>query len=117
IKVQTGEAYRQLHADQTHMIDALRSQGYQVDNITVTLASNADQQTDGGRQTSSQGQSQQQSLPNQGQGGDARPRGQNYSGQQANGNDGNRGAGERNKEDSSAAGSGAQRLRSGDVYI
>ncbi|MFS8114786.1 flagellar hook-length control protein FliK [Rhizobium jaguaris] len=115
LKVQTGEAYRQLHADQSHMIDALRAQGYQVDSITVTLASSADQQSDSGRQSSFQGQSQQQSLLNQGQGGDARPKGQSYSGQQANGNDGNRSSGERGTEDG-AAGS-AQRLRSGDVYL
>ncbi|MEF0942036.1 flagellar hook-length control protein FliK [Rhizobium sp. BR 362] len=115
LKVQTSEAYRQLHADQSHMVDALRAQGYQVDNITVTLASNADQQSDSGRQSGFQGQSQQQSLLNQGQGGDARPRGQSYSGQQANGNDGNRGSSERGTEDG-AAGT-AQRLRSGDVYL
>ncbi|MBB5571468.1 MULTISPECIES: flagellar hook-length control protein FliK [Rhizobium] len=115
LKVQTSEAYRQLHADQSHMIDALRAQGYQVDNITVTLASNADQQSDSGRQSGSQGQSQQQSLLNQGQGGDARPKGQSYSGQQANGNDGNRSTGDRSMEDSTAG--TAQRLRSGDVYL
>ncbi|MDK4740539.1 flagellar hook-length control protein FliK [Rhizobium sp. CNPSo 3464] len=114
LKVQTSEAYRQLHADQSHMVDALRAQGYQVDNITVTLASNADQQSDSGRQSGSQGQSQQ-SLLNQGQGGDARPKGQSYSGQQANGNDGNRSTGERGLEDGTAG--SAQRLRSGDVYL
>lgn len=114
LKVQTGEAYRQLHADQSKMVDALRAQGYQVDNITVTLASNADQQSDSGRQSGSN-QSQQQSLLNQGQGGDARPKGQNYSGQQSDGNNGNRSSGERGVEDG-AAGS-VQRPRSGAVYL
>jgi len=114
LKVQTSEAYRQLHADQSHMVDALRAQGYQVDNITVTLASNADQQSDGSRNSGSN-QPQQQSLLNQGQGGDARPRGQNYSGQQANGNDGNRSSGERGVEDGAAG--GVQRSRSGAVYL
>ncbi|GAC1041645.1 flagellar hook-length control protein FliK [Rhizobium sp. No.120] len=114
LKVQTGEAYRQLHADQSRMVDALRAQGYQVDNISVTLASNADQQSDGGRNSGSN-QPQQQSLLNQGQGGDARSRGQNYSGQQANGNDGNRSSGERSLED--GAGGGLQRSRSGAVYL
>ncbi|MDL2401457.1 flagellar hook-length control protein FliK [Rhizobium mayense] len=115
LKVQTSEAYRQLHADQSHMIDALRAQGYQVDSITVTLAPSADQQSDSGRQSGFQGQPQQQSLLNQGQGGDARPKGQSYSGQQTNGNDGNRGSGERGTEDG-ASGS-AQRQRSGAVYL
>ncbi|ASW05561.1 flagellar hook-length control protein FliK [Rhizobium sp. 11515TR] len=114
LKVQTSEAYRQLHADQSRMVDALRAQGYQVDNITVSMASNADQQSDGGRNSGSN-QPQQQSLLNQGQGGDARPRGQNYSGQQANGNDGNRSSGERGVEDSAAG--GVQRSRSGAVYL
>ncbi|NTG12800.1 flagellar hook-length control protein FliK [Agrobacterium rhizogenes] len=115
LKVQTGEAYRQLHADQSHMVDALRAQGYQVDSITVTMAASGDQSSDSNRQSGFQGQSQQQSLMNQGQGGDARPKGQNYSGQQANGNDGNRSTGERGVDDSAAG--YAQRLRSGDVYL
>lgn len=114
LKVQTGDAYRQLHADQSRMVDALRAQGYQVDNITVTLASNADQQSDGNRQPGSN-QSQQQSLLNQGQGGDARPKGQNYSGQQADGNNGNRSSGERGAEDGAAG--GLQRSGSGAVYL
>ncbi len=114
LKVQTSEAYRQLHADQSRMVDALRAQGYQVDNITVSMASNADQQSDSGRNSGSN-QPQQQSLFNQGQGGDARPRGQNYSGQQANGNDGNRSSGERGVEDGAAG--GVQRSRSGAVYL
>ena len=113
LKVQTSEAYRQLHADQSHMVEALRAQGYQVDNITVSLSSNADQQSDGGRQSGSN--QQQQSLLNQGQGGDARPRGQNYSGQQAGGNNGNRSSGERGVEDGAAG--GVQRSRSGAVYL
>lgn len=116
LKVSTGDAYRQLHADQSHMVDALRAQGYQVDSITVSLAASGDQSSsDSNRQSGFQGQSQQQSLMNQGQGGDARSRGQHYSGQQANGNDGNGGAGERGTED--GTGSSARRLRSGDVYL
>ena len=95
-------------------VDALRAQGYQVDNITVSMASNADQQSDSGRNSGSN-QPQQQSLLNQGQGGDARSRGQNYSGQQANGNDGNRSSGERGVEDGAAG--GVQRSRSGAVYL
>ncbi|MGY5778609.1 flagellar hook-length control protein FliK [Rhizobium sp. LEGMi135b] len=114
LKVQTSEAYKQLHADQSRMVDALRAQGYQVDSITVSLASSADQQSDSGRNSGSN-QPQQQSLLNQGQGGDARPRGQNYSGQQANGNDGNRSSGERGVEDGAAG--GVQRSRSGAVYL
>ena len=119
LKVQTSEAYRQLHADQSHMVDALRAQGYQVDSITVSMAASSDQSSDGSKQSGFQGQSQQQSqqqsLMNQGQGGDARPKGQNYSGQQANGNDGNRSSNERGVEDGTAG--YAQRLRSGDVYL
>jgi chemotaxis protein MotD len=113
LKVQTSEAYRQLHADQSHMVDALRAQGYQVDSITVSMASSTDQQSDNSRSGSNQ--SQQQSLLNQGQGGDARPKGQNYSGQQSDGNNGNHSSGERGVEDGSAG--GVQRSRSGAVYL
>lgn len=114
LKVQSGEAYRQLHADQSHIVDALRAQGYAVDNISVTLAPSSDQQ-DSGRQSNFQGQPQQQSAMNHGQGGDARPKGQNYSGQQANGQEGSRSSSDRGMED--GASGGAQRLRSGDVYL
>jgi chemotaxis protein MotD len=114
LKVQTGDAYRQLHADQSHMIDALRAQGYQVDNITVTLSSSADQH-DSGRQSGFQGQPQQQSQANQGQGGDARPRGQNYSGRQADGKENGRMSGEQAAGDGAAGTS--QRQRSGGVYL
>jgi chemotaxis protein MotD len=114
LKVQSGEAYRQLHNDQGAMVDALRAQGYAVDRITVTLA--APPQTDSNTQSGFQGQPQQQSLPNQGQqGGEAQTRGQNYSGQRANGNDSGWGTGEPGVEDNASGGS--QRGRPGGVYL
>lgn len=111
LKVQSGEAYRQLHADSSAMIDSLRQQGYAVDKITVTLA--APQQSDSSGQSAYQGQ-QQQSLPNQGQGG-SQARGQNYAGQQGNANDNGWGQGDAGVED--GASGGAQRRGSGGVYL
>jgi chemotaxis protein MotD len=113
LKVQSGEAYRQLHADSSAMIDSLRQQGYAVDKITVTLA--APQQSDSSGQSAYQGQQQQQqSMPNQGQGG-SQARGQNYAGQQGNANDNGWGQGDAGVED--AGSGGAQRRGSGGVYL
>jgi chemotaxis protein MotD len=113
LKVQSGEAYRQLHNDQGAMMDALRSQGYTVDRITVTLV--APPQAEANSQSGSQGQSQQQSLLNQGQNGNGQARGQNSSGQQFDGNDGGWTAGE-----TGAAGNASGDYRrdgSGGVYL
>jgi chemotaxis protein MotD len=112
LKVQSGEAYRQLRDDQNAMIDSLRSQGYSVDKITVTLAAPA--QTDTGSQSDLRGQSQQQQqLPNQGQGGEAQARRQNYSGQQADGSDGAR----TNMGADDGISGGSLPGRSGGVYL
>ncbi|KAA0699521.1 flagellar hook-length control protein FliK [Neorhizobium sp. P12A] len=112
LKVQSGEAYRQLHNDQGAMMDALRSQGYSVDKITVTLV--APSQTEANSQSGFQGQSQQQSLPNQGQS-NGQARGQNYSGQQFDGNDIGRTSGEMGREDNTSG--SYRRGGSGDVYL
>lgn len=113
LKVQSGEAYRQLHNDQGAMMDALRAQGYSVDKITVTLA--APPQTDANTQSGFQGQSQQQqSFQNQAQGG-GQSRGQNFSGQQANGNEGGWSRSDVGAEDGASGGN--QRSGSGGVYL
>lgn len=112
LKVQSGEAYRQLHDDQGAMIEALRSQGYSVDKITVTLA--APPQTDANTQSGFQNQPQQQSFQNQAQS-DGQSRGQNFSGQQTNGNEGGWSRGDVGAEDGTSGGS--QRGGSGGVYL
>ncbi|MEB3042754.1 flagellar hook-length control protein FliK [Rhizobium mulingense] len=95
LKVDTGAAYRQLKEDHGKILEALRSQGYAVDNITISMA--PVERGDAGNQAGSQGQaSQQQSLPEQGQGGAARER-HNQTAQRTDG--GFNGAGETGIED------------------
>lgn len=112
LKVETGAAYRQLKEDHGKMLEALRSQGYAVDNVTISMA--PVERADTGSQTSSQGQAsqQQQSLAQQGQGGEARER-QNQTAQRTDG--GFNGADGNSVENASAVDAGGN--RSGSVYL
>ncbi|MBB3353242.1 flagellar hook-length control protein FliK [Rhizobium lentis] len=111
LKVETGAAYRQLKEDHGKILEALRSQGYAVDNVTISMA--PVERSDAGNQAGSQGQaSQQQSLPQQGQGGEARER-HNQMAQRTNG--GFNGAGETGIEDVAAG--GARSSGAGGVYL
>ncbi|WP_132653215.1 MULTISPECIES: flagellar hook-length control protein FliK [unclassified Rhizobium] len=113
LKVETGAAYRQLKEDHGKILEALRSQGYAVDNVTISMA--PVERADAGNQANSQGQSsQQQSLAQQGQGqgGEARER-QNQTAQQTNG--GFNGAGGNGVENASTVDAGSR--SSGSVYL
>ncbi len=113
LKVETGTAYRQLKEDHGKILEALRSQGYAVDNVTISMA--PVERADTGSQANGQGQaSQQQSLAQQGQGqgGEARER-QNQTAQQTDG--GFNGAGRNGVENASAVDAGGN--RSGSVYL
>jgi len=109
LKVETGAAYRQLKEDHGKILEALRSQGYTIDNVTISMA--PVEKTDTGAQANAQGQSGQQSLQ-QGQGGEARER-QSQTAQRGNG--GFDGAAETGV-DSTASGS-ARSSSSGGVYL
>ncbi|MGO8657576.1 flagellar hook-length control protein FliK, partial [Rhizobium ruizarguesonis] len=65
LKVETGAAYRQMKEDHGKILEALRSQGYAVENVTISMA--PVERSDAGNQGQA---SQQQSLPQQGQGGE-----------------------------------------------
>ena len=113
LKVESGAAYRQLKEDHGKILEALRSQGYAVDNVTISMA--PVERADAGNQANSQGQaSQQQSLAQQGQGqgGEARER-QNQTAQQTDG--GFNGVGGNGVENASAVDAGGS--RSGSVYL
>ncbi|MFS2175017.1 flagellar hook-length control protein FliK [Rhizobium pisi] len=111
LKVETGAAYRQLKEDHGKILEALRSQGYAVDNVTISMA--PVDHSDAGNQAGSQSQtSQQQSLAQQGQGGEARER-HNQTAQRTNG--GINGAGETGIEDASAGRTGSG--SAGGVYL
>ncbi|QPB20287.1 flagellar hook-length control protein FliK [Rhizobium sp. 007] len=110
LKVETGAAYRQLKEDHGKIIEVLRSQGYAIDNVTISMA--PVEKPDAGNQANAQEQSSQQQSLQQGQGGEARER---HAQTAQRGNGGLNGAGETYVEDvaSGAAGGGA----SGSVYL
>ncbi|MGO7972868.1 flagellar hook-length control protein FliK [Rhizobium ruizarguesonis] len=105
LKVETGAAYRQMKEDHGKILEALRSQGYAVENVTISMA--PVERPDAGNQGQA---SQQQSLPQQGQGGEARER-HNQTAQRTDG--GFNGAGETGIEDARAGGSSG----AGGVYL
>ncbi|MBY4608035.1 flagellar hook-length control protein FliK [Rhizobium sp. 9T] len=110
LKVETGAAYRQLKEDHGKILEALRSQGYAVDNVTISMA--PVERADAGNQADQGQASQQQSLAQQGQGGAARER-HNQTAQRTDG--GFNGAGETGIEDVSAG--GARSSGAGGVYL
>lgn len=80
LKVESAAAYRQLREDHGKMLESLRSQGYAVDGVTISMAPTPN--TDAGSQSGAQDNSQQSFA--QGQGGEARER-QNQTGQRTAG--------------------------------
>jgi chemotaxis protein MotD len=80
LKVETAAAYRQLKEDHNKMLESLRSQGYAVDSVTISMAPTPSSDT--GNQSGAQGDSQRSFA--QGEGGEARER-QNQSGQRSAG--------------------------------
>ncbi|MGO7427005.1 flagellar hook-length control protein FliK, partial [Rhizobium ruizarguesonis] len=105
LKVETGAAYRQMKEDHGKILEALRSQGYAVENVTISMA--PVERPDAGNQGQA---SQQQSLPQQGQGGEARER-QNQTAQLTDGVF--NGAGDTSIEDARSGGSSG----TGGVYL
>lgn len=105
LKVETGAAYRQMKEDHGKILEALRSQGYAVENVTISMA--PVERPDAGNQAQA---SQQQSPPQQGQGGEARER-HNQTAQRTDG--GFNGAGETGIEDARTGGSSG----AGGVYL
>ncbi|TAV47065.1 flagellar hook-length control protein FliK [Rhizobium leguminosarum] len=104
LKVETGAAYRQMKEDHGKILEALRSQGYAVENVTISMA--PVERPDAGNQGQA---SQQQSPPQQGQG-EARER-HNQTAQRTDG--GFNGAGETGIEDARTGGGSG----TGGVYL
>lgn len=74
LTVHSSSAYRELTNDSNSIMDALKAQGFSVDQISVSMSSSSDKSGDnaaGGRQPSDMGQSQQQ-QGNRQSGSDAR---------------------------------------------
>ena len=108
LKVETAAAYRQLREDHTKMLESLRSQGYAIDGVSVSMAPVANTYTSS--QANAQSGSQQGSA--QGQGGEARER-QNQTGQRSTG--GFNVTGESDATSASSGSSGSS--GTGDVYL
>lgn len=110
LKVENGEAFRQLRDDQSEMVKALRAQGFAVDQINVVFNSGSDSST-------GSGSSQQQAQPGQ----QGRERAEDGGGQGRQRQDGeSRGAmaegrvGNGGTDDAIA---GSERPRAGHVYM
>ena len=108
IKVETGDAFRQLSDDQTAMVKALRAQGFAVDQVTIVFnASDSSGNTNAQQQP--QAQTGQQGREAAGDGAKGQ---RNDNGGQDQGRErwtGNEGTGD--------ASSGAELNRTGDVYM
>lgn len=69
LKVETGEAFRQLRDDQSEMVKALRAQGFSVDQVNIVFNSGGDTPSGGGAQTQAQaGQPGRERADGNGQG-------------------------------------------------
>jgi chemotaxis protein MotD len=107
IKVETGDAFRQLSDDQSGMIKALRAQGFAVDQVNIVF--NASDSSGGSNQQQAQSQAGQQGRETAGDGAKGQ---RNDNGAQQQGREGwtgNGGTGD--------ASSGAELNRAGDVYM
>ncbi|ACP24089.1 chemotaxis protein motility protein D [Sinorhizobium fredii NGR234] len=110
LKVETGEAFRQLRDDQSEMVKALRAQGFAVDQVNVVFNAGGDASNGSGSQPQTQGQlGQSAGERTGGDSGQGRQRPNGGEAAQAEtwwGNDGT---------DDAAAGVGHS--RTGDVYM
>lgn len=114
LTVETRAAYRQLSEDSGSIVDALRSQGFAVDQVTISIAPTADSDTSSNANQQS-GQSGGQAASSDERQGNAAGRGQ---GQSAAGREGNEATGNANDaaldNDANSAAGGA---RSGQLYL
>ena len=109
LKVETGEAFRQLRDDQSEMVKALRAQGFAVDHVNIVF--NA-----GGDGASANGSQQQAQTPF---GNDGRGPAGNEGGERRQRQEGGQAATERwaGNDGMDDAATGAERGRAGDVYM
>ncbi len=110
LKVENGDAFRQLRDDQGEMVKALRAQGFAVDQINVVFNSGSDS-SNGGSSTQQQAQPGQQGRERAGDGG-GQGRQRQDGDSQASGSE--RRVGNGGTEDAVA---GSERSRTGHVYM
>lgn len=114
IRVETGEAYRQLSDDQKGILKALKAQGFAVDQINVVLVQ-PDQPAAASQSTGNSNQQQFGQPDREGGGGPQQGQGQQNDGKQASANE----AGWQGDEagDAPVGGMGAERGRPEHVYL
>jgi chemotaxis protein MotD len=110
LKVETGDAFRQLRDDQSEMVKALRAQGFAVDQVNIVFNSGGDTSSGGGSQAQAQAQAGQQ--------GRERADG-NAQGRQQRQDDGQASMAERwvGNGGTDDAAAGTERSRTGHVYM
>ncbi|MGR6466774.1 flagellar hook-length control protein FliK [Rhizobium sp. PAMB 3182] len=113
LKVENSHAYRQLKDDQQNMVNALRSQGYAVDQISVSMAPTPDKPSTSTGQDTAQGQGFAQQQAGQGSAGGS-GQGNGSSSRNSTGEDQRYASPESVSTSSSASQQGA---RSGQVYL
>lgn len=110
LKVETGEAFRQLRDDQSEMVKALRAQGFAVDQVNVVFNAGGDASNGSGSQPQTQGQL--------GQSGGERTGGDSGQGRQRpNGGEAAQAETWWGKDGTDDASAGVEHSRTGDVYM
>ncbi|MGK6314092.1 flagellar hook-length control protein FliK [Neorhizobium sp. DT-125] len=108
LTVETRAAYRQLSEDSGGILDALRAQGFAVDQVTISIASTAGSDAAGSQQGQA-GQPGQQSMAEGGRQGQAAGRGQEQAGNRQADEQGARSANDAASDNATAAASGSAR--------
>ncbi|OAP41052.1 chemotaxis protein MotD [Sinorhizobium glycinis] len=110
LKVETGEAFRQLRDDQSEMVKALRAQGFAVDQVNVVFNAGGDASNSGGSQPQTQAQLGQSGRERSGEdGGQGR--------QRQNGGEAAMAETWRGGDGTDDASGGVERSRTGHVYM
>ena len=113
LTVHNAAAYRELSDDSKPMLEALRAQGFNVDNVTVTLSSSPDPNSSSGQSPANSNPNAQHQLPRDGEAArqQAQGNGQGRSSGQADSND------MENRNDSAVEASGRGSGNAGSLYL
>lgn len=114
LTVETRAAYRQLSEDSGGILDALRAQGFAVDQVSISIAASSDSDTSN-RQQQQQGQSGQQAAAEGGRQGFSAGRGQGQADDRHTTDQGARTGNDAISENASVSGSG--NARPGQLYL
>jgi len=116
LTVETRAAYRQLSEDSGGILDALRAQGFSVDQVTISIAHTADSDTGNNQQQGQNSQAgQQQSMAEGGRQGQAADRGQQQADNRQPAEDRMRTTNDAALDNAQAPASGS--ARSGQLYL